>query len=47
MVTVLDHIYKQKVDYTFYIHTRNKGGGGDTRCGKWDYRGEKMWEVGL
>ena len=23
------------------------GGGGDTGCGKWDYRGEKMWEVGL
>ena len=22
-------------------------GGGDTGCGKWDYRGEKMWEVGL
>ena len=23
------------------------GEGGDTGCGKWDYRGEKMWEVGL
>ena len=20
-------------------------GGGDTGCGKWDYRGEQMWEV--
>ena len=27
-----------------YLHG---GGGGDTGCGKWDYGGDKMWEVGL
>ena len=24
-----------------------EGGGGDTGCGKWDHRGDKMWKVGL
>ena len=29
--------------------TQDVGSGtiGVKKCGKWDYRGEKMWEVGL
>ena len=29
--------------------TQDVGSGtiGVKQCGKWDYRGEKMWEVGL
>ena len=33
--------------YEVINHGGGGGGVGDTGCGKWDYRGEKMWDVGL
>ena len=43
MAILYDHEVHIHVDWILDV----LGGGGDTGCGKWDNRGEKMWEVGL
>ena len=43
----LDSIRVRPYDKANSLLWGGGGGGDDTGCGKWDYRGEKMWEVGL